>query len=328
MLAGMAFVSVPKLVAAVCNAGGLGIYNSVATPPEKLKDVIKEIRSLTDKPFGMNVVMILPNARPNAEIALEEKVPVLNYALGKGDWIIQAAHEYGGKVISTVATDRHARGAEREGADAVAVTASEAAAHGGEVNSMVLIPMVTSQVKIPVIAAGGFCDGRGLAAAIAMGAEGVSMGTRFMASQESPAPDSIKEIVLRTQAEDTLRSDKIDGMPGRWLKTEDSIKMAAGKMSVAEAMKSASEVQKMTGIPWHKLIFGGLRQRKAQDLARQAVSVAAMNISMDTGLDARFLPMGQVAGRISDIPTVKEVIERVVTEAEEVIQSMQAKVLA
>ena len=141
MLAGMAYVSLPKLVAAVSNAGGLGTFNSLANIPDQMKGIIQEIKSLTNKPFSINVTLFFPNARENAEVALEEKVPIINYALGKGDWIIKAAHEYGGKVISTVATERHSRRAEQDGADAIVVTGLEAAAHGGEPTSLVLIPL-------------------------------------------------------------------------------------------------------------------------------------------------------------------------------------------
>jgi hypothetical protein len=112
MLTGMAFGSLPKLVAAVSEADGLGTYNSVANTPEEMKEIIKEIRSLTDKPFSVNFTLLLPNARENAEMALEEKVPILNYALGKADWMIKAAHEYGGKGIATVTTERHVLKAE------------------------------------------------------------------------------------------------------------------------------------------------------------------------------------------------------------------------
>ena len=183
MLAGMAFVSLPKLVAAVSNAGGIGMLNSVAYTPDQVKGVIRQVKSLTDKPFGVNATLILPNGRENILVALEEKVPILNYALGKGDWIIKAAHEYGGKVLATVAIEKHARRAEMDGADGLVVTGHEAAAHGAEVGTLVLIPSIARQSKLPIIAAGGFCDGRGLAAALVFGADGIFMGIRLMLTQ-------------------------------------------------------------------------------------------------------------------------------------------------
>jgi enoyl-[acyl-carrier protein] reductase II len=327
MLAGMAFVSLPKLVAAVCNAGGLGMFNSVANTPDQMKGIIQEIRSLTNKPFGVNVTLFFPNAKENAEVALGEKVPIINYALGKGDWIIKAAHQYGGKVISTVATERHARAAERDGADAIALTGFDAAAHGGETTSLVLIPLVASRVKIPIIAAGGFSDGKGLAAALALGADGISMGTRFMLTQEAPVHQKIKDVGLSAQSEDTLRSDRIDGLPGRFWANAAAKRMATGRIPLGQAMANARKVSKEMGVPMYKLFFAGLSQRGALDLARQAVTLGGLNLSDDPGdVQNAFLPLGQVAGRIDDIPTAKEVVERTVAEAEEVIKALQKKV--
>jgi len=326
MLAGMAFVSLPKLVAAVCNAGGLGMFNSVANTPDQMKGIIKEIKSLTDKPFGINVTLLFPNAKENAEVILGEKVPIINYALGKGDWIIKAAHQYGGKVISTVATERHAHRAEMDGADALAVTALEAAAHGGEPTSMVLIPLIARLVKIPIIAAGGFCDGKGLAAALALGADGISMGTRFMLTQEAPVHPKIREAYINAQAEDTLRSDKIDGLPGRFWANAATKRMAAGKIPFRQAMANARKVSKEMGLPMYKLFFAGLTQRGALDLARQAVVLGGLNMTDDPGdVQNSFLPMGQVTGRMNEIPTAKEVVERTVAEAEEIIKLLQKK---
>jgi enoyl-[acyl-carrier protein] reductase II len=197
MLAGMAYVSLPKLVAAVSEAGGLGTFNCAANTPQEMKGVIQEIRSLTDKPFAMNFTLLLPNARENAEVALAEKVPILNYALGKADWMIKAAHAYGGKVIATVATERHALKAEGDGADAICVPGHEAAAHGADITTLVLIQILSKRVKIPVIAAGGFCDGRGLAAALTLGADGISMGTRFVLTRECQVHAAVKEVIKR-----------------------------------------------------------------------------------------------------------------------------------
>jgi enoyl-[acyl-carrier protein] reductase II len=327
MLAGMAFVSLPKIVAAVSNAGGLGMFNSVANTPDQIKDIIKEIKSLTDKPFGINVTLLSPNARENAEAAMEERVPILNYALGKGDWLIKAVHEYGGKVISTVATERHARRAELDGADALVVTGLEAAAHGGEPTSLVLIPLIASQVKIPIIAAGGFCDGRGLAAALALGANGISMGTRFMLTQESPVASTVKEVGVKATAEDTFRSDKIDGLPGRYWKNKAAMEQAKGKVSLTQAVSSGWRIKKMLDVPFFKLFFSGLKQRGVQDLARQAVSVDSLKALQEPGdVNDIVVPLGQVAGRIDDIPTCQDLIEKTVAEAEWVIKRLREKV--
>ncbi len=327
MLAGMAFVSLPRIVAAVSNAGGLGMFNSVANTPDQMKDIIKEIKSLTDKPFGINVTLLFPNARENAEVAMEQKVPILNYALGKGDWLIKAVHEYGGKVIATVATERHARRAELDGADAIVVTGLEAAAHGGEPTSLVLIPLIASQVKIPIIAAGGFCDGRGLAAALALGAEGISMGTRFMLTQESPVALTVKEVGVKATAEDTFRTDKIDGLPGRYWKNKAAEERAKGKVSLTQAASSGWQIKKMLYVPFFKLFLSGLKQRGVQDLARQAVSVDSLKALQEPhDADDIVLPLGQVAGRIGDIPTCQDVIEKTVAEAEWVIKRLREKV--
>jgi len=327
MLAGMAFVSLPKLVAAVSNAGGIGMLNSVAYTPDQVKGVIRQVKSLTDKPFGVNATLILPNGRENIMVALEEKVPILNYALGKGDWIIKAAHEYGGKVLATVAIEKHARRAEMDGADGLVVTGHEAAAHGAEVGTLVLIPSIARQSKLPIVAAGGFCDGRGLAAALVLGADGVSMGTRLMLTQECEMHQKTKELSLKATAEDTICSEKVDGLPGRWLKNPAAIKMAGGKPSLFQAFSSVLRIKRMINVPFFKLFLGGLKQRGVQDLARQALSLKGLKVAIDNGdLETGVLPIGQAIGLIKDIPTCKEVIERTVSEAQELVEALREKI--
>ena len=327
MLAGMAFISLPKLVAAVSNAGGIGMLNSVTYTPDQMKDVIKQVKSLTDKPFGVNATLIMPNARENVEVALEEKVPILNFALGKGDWIIKAAHEYGGKVLATVAIEKHARRAESDGADALVVTGHEAAAHGAEAGTLVLIPLVARQTKLPIIAAGGLCDGRGLAASLVLGADGISMGTRFMLTQECGMHEKAKELSLNATVEDTICSEKIDGLPGRWLKNPAAIKMAKGRPSLLQALSSALLIKRMIDVPFFKLFLGGLKQRGVQDLARQALSLKGLQVAIDNGdLENGVLPMSQAICLIKDIPTCKEVIERTVAEAEELLEAVRRKI--
>jgi enoyl-[acyl-carrier protein] reductase II len=326
MLAGMAFVSLPKLVAAVSNAGGIGMLNSVAYAPHQMKEVIQQVKSLTDKPFGVNATLILPNAKENVEVALEEKVPILNYALGKGDWIIKTAHAYGGKVLATVAIERHARRAEMDGADGLVVTGHEAAAHGADTGTLILIPLIARQTKLPIIAAGGFCDGKGLAAALVLGADGISMGTRFMLTQECEMHERAKELSLKATVEDTIYSDKIDGLPGRFLKTPAAIKMAEGKVSFLGGLSSAFQIKRMIDVPFFKLFLGGLKQRGVQNLARQAMNVTGIKIAIDTGdLEAGILPMSQAIGLMKDLPTCKEVIERTVSEARALVEAATKK---
>ncbi|MCX5834968.1 MAG: nitronate monooxygenase [Deltaproteobacteria bacterium] len=331
MLAGMAYVSLPKLVAAVSNAGGLGTYNSVANTPDEMRGIVREIRSLTHKPFSMNFTLLLPNARENAEVALEEKVPILNYALGKADWMIKAAHAYGGKVIATVATERYALKAQEDGADAIVITGYEAAAHGTEITTLILTQILRKRVHVPIIVAGGFCDGRGLAAALTLGADGISMGTRFVMTKECQAHDSVKKTMLTATENDTIYSEKIDGLPGRWFKTRATMEMAEGKLSVMKAVSSAMKVKKDLDVPMHKLLASGLKQkdRGVTDLARQALNVVGIKVAADTGdLDEGFFPVGQIVGNIHDEPTRKELLDRIVEEAREGIEETRKKVVS
>jgi enoyl-[acyl-carrier protein] reductase II len=301
------------------------MLNSVAYAPSQVREVIKQVRSLTDKPFGINATLIFPNARENIEIALEEKIPIINYALGKGDWIIRTVHAYGGKVLATVALEKHARRAEMDGADALVVTGHEAAAHGAEVGTLVLIPYIARRTKLPIVAAGGFCDGWGLAAALVLGADGISMGTRFMLTQECEMHEKAKEHSLKATVEDTVCSDKIDGLPGRWLKNPAAMKMAGGRPSILQALSSALRIKRMIDVPFFRLLFGGLKQRGVQDLARQALSLKNLKVAIDNGdLERGVLPMSQAIGLIRDLPTSKEVIERTVSEAEERIRAVNS----
>ena len=219
ILPGMSWISVPTLVAAVCNAGGLGYLATGPLSPDKTRESINRIRQLTDKPFGVGITLIMPGARENAEVAIAEKVPVLNLSLGKGVDLIKRVHAYGGKVIATVTTVQHALAAERSGADALQVTGHEAAAHGSLVTTLVLVPAVVDAVKIPVVAIGGIADGRGMAAALALGAEGIGMGTRLSMTKESPVHERTQKKELESGIEDTIYSNRFDALYCRVLKT-------------------------------------------------------------------------------------------------------------
>jgi enoyl-[acyl-carrier protein] reductase II len=325
LLSGMSWISVPKMVAAVSNAGGLGMLATGPMNAEMTRAAIREIKSLTDKPFGANATLFFPGAKENAQVLLEEQVPVINFALGKGDWIVKRAHEYGGKVIATVAYHEHARRAERFGADALIVTGHEAAAHGEAVTSLVLVPSMVDTVKIPVIAAGGFADGRGLAAALSLGAEGIAMGTRFMTTKESPLHETYKKLSAEKSVYDTLYSTRFDGLPSRVMKTKAAYKQLKNGLKIFAALSNSADIARNLKLPFFKMVVDTLKlgPKKCITLAYTANSfknVSAATIEGNT--DYGVLPVGQSTGLVRDIPTVAEVISRIVAEAEE-----QSKVL-
>lgn len=327
VLSGMSWISTPKMVAAVSNAGGLGILATGPLNAEQTRESIREIRKLTDKPFGANASLMFPGAAENAKVLLQEKVPVINFALGKGDWIVKEAHKYGGKVFATVVNVKHAKRAQDFGTDAVIATGQEAAAHGEDVTSLVLIPHLAENLDIPVIAAGGFADGRGIAAALALGAEGVAMGTRLMTTKESPLHENFKKLTLEKDVYDTLFSKRFDGILCRVMKT-DAAKHAIKKgLSWPAAFFNSQDIAKQMGVPYFKLFLGVLLSgyKNARQLAFMANAFKAIRVATENG-DSKtgVLPVGQVQGLIHDQPTVAELFERIMKEA----KSAQSKVNA
>jgi enoyl-[acyl-carrier protein] reductase II len=328
ILSGMSWISVPKMVAAVSNAGGLGILATGPLNAEQTRAAIKEIRSLTSKPFGANATLLFPGASENAKILLEEKVPVINFSLGKGDWLVKAAHEYGGKVIATVVNARHAKRAQDYGADGVIATGHEAAAHGEHVTSLVLIPSLADAVNIPIIAAGGFADGRGLAAALALGAEGIAMGTRFMTTKESPLHDIYKKLSMEMDITDTLYSDRFDGMLCRVLKTEAAQKAIKKGLNLPAAFINSQEIARQIGLPYAKLFIGVMLSgwKSARQLAFMANGFKAIKLATEDGDTKKgVLPVGQVTGLIHDEPSVAEIINRIVEQAEAQIKRLTSQ---
>lgn len=328
MLAGMNWITEPKLVSAVCNAGGLGILAIARCNPDETRESIRQVRDLTDKPFGINQILIGPGAKENIAVAIEEKVPIINYSLGK-PWFVNDVHAYGGKVVGTIAVAKHAAKAEQLGCDALIITGHEAAAHGAAATSMVLIPLVASMVKIPLIAAGGFCDGRGLAAALALGADGISMGSRFMVVKESMVHDNFKKLCMEATEQDTLYSNVFDGMDGRVLKTKEAEAMMKRGFPLIEAFRGALLVKKLMNLSFTKFLGATVEMLRAEDghplwvLARQAVGNMKHLKALNEGdVEGGILFAGQCCGGITDNPTTKELIERVVAEAEKTIAKL------
>ncbi len=329
VLSGMSWISTPKMVAAVSNAGGLGILATGPLSKEQTREAIREVRKLTDKPFGANASLMFPGAAENAKVLLQEQVPVVNFALGKGDWIVKEAHKYGGKVFATVVNLKHAKRAQDFGTDAIIATGQEAAAHGEDVTSLVLIPHLAENLKAPVIAAGGFADGRGLAAALALGVEGVAMGTRLMMTKESPLHENYKNLAEEKEVYDTLFSKRFDGILCRVMKTDAAKKAMKKGLSWPAAFVNSRDIAKLINVPYFKLFLGVLASgySNAKQLAYMANAFKMMKLATEKGdQNVGVLPVGQVQGLIHDQPTVAELFERIAQEVAQVQQRLATAV--
>lgn len=330
LLPGMSWISTPELVAAVCNAGGLGILALGPLNPEQTRASIRRVRELTDKPFGVNCALIMPGAKENAQVALDEKVPVINFSLGKGDWLIKGCHAYGGKAIATVTTAKHALAAEAQGVDALLVTGHEAAAHGGDVTSLVLVPAIADAVKIPVIGCGGFADQRGLLAALALGAEGVAMGSRFATCAESPVHARTKQAVVAKDQHDTVYSPNFDGLPARYMKTPTAVKLTRKPMGFLPAAWHALLAARALALPVWKVMAGLLVEPgKIRMLALFGAATPRLKAATEQGdLDTGMQFIGQSQGLIRDVVTAEVVMRRVVGEIDAGWRAVQVKITA
>jgi enoyl-[acyl-carrier protein] reductase II len=341
MLSGMNWLTTPKLAAAVSNAGGLGILAGSHYDTEGIKKAIKEIRELTDKPFGINLTLGM-GTRALVPAVIEEKVPVVNYALGRPPEIqplIQGVHAYGGKIIGTIALLRHALRSEQLGADMLVITGYEAASHSGNVGALVLVPTITSAVKIPCIGAGGYTDGKGLVAALALGAEGIAMGTRLAATKEAEVPQSIKDTWLKATEEDTVIDPAFDGINCRVLRNEKADEMLKKRsIGLVDTFSAAMFMKRELKLSYGDLIrnvralrrqeigLGSARRNMASVMRFAVGSRLFRKATIDGDAQEGLLMMGQGAGRVKDIPTVAELIERTVREAEQIMSTLKIKI--
>jgi enoyl-[acyl-carrier protein] reductase II len=322
VLPGMTYVAVPALVAAVSEAGGLGILASGGLSPDECRAAIRTIRSLTRKPFGVGCSLMLPGAAECARVALAEQVPVVNVSMGKGEWVIEGAKAYGGLVIATVSSEAHARSAIAAGVDGLIVTGHEAAAHGGEVTSMVLIPAVRDMTDLPIIAAGGFADGRGLAAALALGADAVAMGTRFASSVESPVHARTKQLIVDKAAQDTIYSPHFDSFPCRVMHTPGGRRYTARKLSPPVAITRSLRAARELHQPLHTLARDALQQglTGAVKVAYFGAATLAMRKAIhEANHDDGVQLIGQSQGLVHEVLSVAEIMARVMAEAEAVL---------
>lgn len=320
VLPGMSWISVPELVAAVSEAGGVGILATGPLNAEETRTSIQRIRALTDKPFGIGATLLMPGAEENAKVALEEQVPLINISLGKADWVAEGVHAYGGKLLSTVTNSKHAVAAIESGADALMVTGHEAAAHGGDVTSLVLVPCLAEQFpQTPIVAAGGFANGRGLAAALALGADAVAMGSRFAVSKESPLAEATKLAITKSSESDTLYGKNFDGIPARVLKTPQSQKLMAKRPFITTIVYRAFQAARQMNIPLWKVLPGLMTQFDKIFMIAQfgAATQAIMAATVDGRLDTGVQFIGQSAGMIHEIESVDDIVQRIVREAEQ-----------
>lgn len=290
---GMAWVANHKLAAAVSEAGGLGIIGAGSLPGESIREEIRKLKKLTNKPFGVNIMLMSPHAEDIVGIICEEGVPVVTTGAGSPGKYVSKLKEHNVKIIPVVPTVSLARRLEKLGVDALIVEGTEAGGHIGELATMPLVPQVVDKVNIPVIAAGGIADGRGLIAALSLGACGVQMGTRFVCSKETDIHENYKEEIIRANERDALVVGRSTGHPIRSLKnkyTSEFFKLEKTDMDLMEL---------------EKFSIGRLKK-------------AVTSGDIENGS----LMAGQISGMIKDIKPCKDIIEDIIKEASSVLDSL------
>jgi NAD(P)H-dependent flavin oxidoreductase YrpB (nitropropane dioxygenase family) len=321
---GMGWVSTAKLTAATCNAGGLGIIAAAPMTYDQMVQAIRDVKEATGNAFGVNLRTDAFDIDKRVDHVIAEKVPVASFAQAPGEAIVKKLKDAGVVVMPTIGARRHAEKVAAWGVDAVIAQGAEGGGHTGSVPTSILIPQVLDAVDIPVIAAGGITDGRGLAAMLAMGAAGVAMGTRFLLSADSSVPDHVKALYLKATVFDTVVSKAIDGAPQRVIRTEVIDQLEKAKfLAFPKAAVNALKFRKLTGMPIKQLLQEGLAMRKSQDLswAQMAMAANAPMMTKATMVDGHpevgILPTGQGVGAIDSLPTSAEIIASIVAQATE-----------
>ncbi|WP_432843453.1 NAD(P)H-dependent flavin oxidoreductase [Dactylosporangium sp. CA-092794] len=327
---GMGWVSDARLTAATANAGGLGILASATLSYDELARAIADVHARTEAPFGVNLRADAPDAARRADLLIKERVRVASFALAPKPELIDKLKSAGLVVVPSVGARRHAEKVAGWGADAVVVQGGEGGGHTGPVPTSLLLPQVADAVDIPVIAAGGYRDGRGLVAALAYGAAGIAMGTRFLLTTDSPIAEAVKRRYLAATVTDTVVTEALDGVPQRVLRTPfvDAIaRPALPGRRLVRALGNARAFRKLSGRSWLSLLREG-RAMRGHGLRYDQVLLAAntpmlIRAAMVEGRpDAGVMASGQVAGLIDDLPSCAELIERIMAEAEAVLERL------
>ncbi len=322
---GMGWVSGANLTAATSAAGGFGILAGVTMTPDQLRAAVHAVKDRTDAPFGVNFRADQPDLDERVAFVVSEGVRLVSFAGAPSAAAVARCHDAGVLVMPTVGARRHAEKVLEMGVDAVIAQGGEGGGHTGTVPTSLLLPQVVDAVgaSIPVLGAGGFFDGRGLAAALAYGADGIAMGTRFLLTAESHVPPAVKDRYTAATVFDTVVTTALDGAPQRVIRTHvvDRIERSPRLLRFPRAALAALRFRKETGTALRDLVREGVAMRRNQDLSWSQVALAAnapmlIKATMVDGNTAvGILPTGQVTGVIDELPTVGELVERIVHEA-------------
>lgn len=324
---GMGWVAGPSLVSASANAGALGILASATMDFAQLRESVAEVKASTDRPFGVNLRADSADVADRVMLLIDENVRVASFAQAPKQNLIDQLREAGVLVIPSIGAKRHAEKVLDWGVDAVLVQGGEGGGHTGSVPTSILLPQVVDAVggKVPVIAAGGFYDGRGLVAALAYGADAIAMGTRFLLTSDSSVPDEVKQLYLGRGVTDTVVTTRVDGVPHRVLRTElvEQLESASNRLiSLPKALVNAQRFKAMTGVSYRDMWREGNAMRRAMDLSwTQMIMAANTPMLLKAGLvdgntESGVLASGQVVGVLDDLPSCDELVARIMGEAE------------
>jgi NAD(P)H-dependent flavin oxidoreductase YrpB (nitropropane dioxygenase family) len=327
---GMGWVATPELVAGACNAGAFGFLAAATIPPNEVEEKILEVKRLTQKPFGVNFLMDAPGAEVISESIIRQGVRAAGYNRAPNADLISGLKKAGVVCVPTCGAVKHAVKAERLGADIIIVQGGEGGGHTGSVPTSLLASASADAVEVPIVAAGGFRDGRGLIAALAFGAEGVAMGTRFLMTRESPVPDTTIQRYIDAEFNDVVVSTALDGLPQRMIANELMRKLERGGAirRLMIAIQNALALRRETGATIAELLQSGFAMRRNEKLTNAQMILAAnapilARIAMSEGNPTRgYLPSGTVAGVLEDRPTCDELVARIVNEAEQTLKKL------
>lgn len=326
----MGWVATPELVSASCNAGVFGFLAAATMRPDEVERAIERVKHLTDRPFGVNFLMEQPGASEIIDSIVRNGVKAASYGRGPNPKLIERLKTAGVLCVPTVGAVRHAVKAVQLGADVIVAQGGEGGGHTGAVATSILIPQVVDAVDVPVVAAGGFFDGRGMVAALAYGATGIAMGTRFLLTAESPLPAETAKRYFAATVNDIKVTTEVDGLPQRVVVNElvSRLESSNGLVRFARALRSGLEYRKISGASLSDLLRSGLALRRGEALSRTQMLMAAnapifIRRAMVEGKPAEgVLPSGMVAGLIDDRPTCAELVARIMAEAERTLSSL------